>query len=70
MTLFLTRLPHRQGSVIADFWLVYRELSTVEIIALATYLDEKKVLGTMRIGYWYMNYTEGKAKLVFCSLFY
>ena len=50
----------RNGSVIANFSIEYREISTVEVITLATYLDEKKLLGTMPILDWYINTTEGK----------
>ena len=49
----------RSGSVISEFSLKYKEISTVELIALATYLEEKKLLGTMPVGYSHINTSQG-----------
>ena len=59
----------RNGSVIADFSIGYREISTVEVIALASYLDEKKLLGSMPVGYSHMNISGGKTSLVYSILY-
>eukprot|EP00795_Rhopilema_esculentum_P007870 gene7870-13748_t len=58
VVLNLAIISFKEGSVISRFTVNYKELSTVELVILATYLDEKKLLGSMPVGFSELNSTD------------